>query len=298
MINKKLKIGTRGSKLALWQAEHVRTLLSKANPEFDFEIVVIKTTGDEFGIAGGTKNVFIKEIEDALLNKKIDLAVHSLKDMSSKRTNGLTITSYLGGASRMDVLISNGNINIKALPKGARMGTGSNRRIAQVKLMRNDLIILPIRGNVDTRLRKLESGEYDAIILAEAGLERLGLKDRISYTFSVDEIVPAAGQGIIALETRSNDTELLNITKKINDTSVEIAAQIEFNFMKILGADCNVPLGVHAYIKGETITTTVFFSTDNKNIKFEKSFDIKNADKIPNTLIETLNTFKKNDKSN
>ncbi len=286
---KTIRLGTRASKLALWQATHIKSLLTKVCPGNNYEIVPITTTGDISAITIDTKNVFVKEIEEALLNERVDIAVHSLKDMSSIRTEGLDIAAYLGGANRMDVLISKAGLKPAELPEEARIGTGSARRIAQIKLMRDDFKILPIRGNVDTRLAKLDNGEYDAIILAAAGLERLGLTGRVSHTFSTEEIVPSAGQGIIAIESRAKDKFILEKVKTINDSSAATAATIEFEFMRLLGADCNVPLGVFAQVIEDKINVSVFHcSGTNKCIRFNKDFDIKEADKIAKELAKEL----------
>ena len=288
-MKKIFKIGTRGSKLAHWQAEHICNLLSKNNSDLSFDIVTLKTTGDERSLSGknnsdlpnSNKNVFIKEIEYALLNGDIDLAVHSLKDMSSSCTKGLLTTAFIGGASRCDVLVSENISDIKDAPPNSRIGTSSARRACQLKMIRNDLDILPIQGNVDTRIRKMKNGEFDAIILAKAGLERLNLLDDISYCFSYDEIVPAAGQGIMAVQLREDDRNMIDIAKFINDVPSEYAARLEFGFMKDIGADCDVPLGVLADIIEDVAHITVFLSSIdiNYSLKLKRKCNIVHIEK-------------------
>ena len=210
--------------------------------------------------------------------------------MSASNSDGLSIAAFVGGASRGDVLISSKALSFKDLPVHSRIGTSSARRASQIKMIRNDVQILPIRGNVDTRIKKLKNGEYDAIILAKAGLERLGLTNEISYTFSVDEIVPAAGQGIMAAQIRENDQYLSDILKSINDDSSECPAHIEFELMKIIGADCDVPLGVFAQVKENIVDATIFLSSlDMKDhVKFTKKYNISRVEKIPALLADEL----------
>ena len=305
MEKTKIKIGTRGSKLALWQAEHVRSLLMDKNPELNIELIPIKTSGDILSnqnppnVPMENKNVFIKEVEEALLAKKIDIAVHSLKDMSSNFNDSLKLSSFISGADRCDVLISTKGISILDLPKNSRVGTGSERRSSQLKLLRNDIEILPIRGNVDTRLAKLEEGEYDAIVLAKAGIERLGLQDKISSEFSIDQMVPAAGQGIIAVQTRSEDRSACDTVKKINNEVAESAAKIEFEFMRMTGADCNVPLGVFACFNNDLVNVALFLASKNgqEHIKIKRLYNVSDIKKIPSKLLNELKTLWK-DKTN
>ncbi len=204
-------IGTRGSKLALWQGEWVRDQLTARGHEV--EIKVIKTTGDKLPneslTQSGTKGLFIKEIEEALAAGAIDLAVHSLKDLPTEQPLGLGVAAVPSRADARDVLISSGARPLAALPSGSRVGTGSLRRQSQLRALRGDLEAVPVRGNVDTRLKKLERREYDALILAAAGLERLGLAERVTQYFAVDEMCPAVGQGALAIETRAGDERIV-----------------------------------------------------------------------------------------
>ncbi len=280
-----IRIGTRGSKLALWQAEHVHSLLRERHPECHFEIVTIKTTGDQDTSRSiqslGTKNVFVKEIEEALLDRQIDMAVHSLKDLSSETPKGLSLAAFLGGVSRQDALLTNDKKSWKDLSCGARVASGSLRRVFQLKKMRSDLEFVSVRGNVDTRVRKLEDGQFEALILASAGLERLGLTQKISHLFSVSEMVPAGGQGIMTVELRAEDTSLKKILDSIQNPSVEWNARIEFAFIREMGAGCDTPLGVLAERKntGETLVS-IFVATPSGEaaIFLQKEMKVSSAE--------------------
>ena len=207
-----LRIGTRGSALALWQANHVKKMLAGTRG-IEFELVRIQTSGDRFqsasleqiGAEAGTKGVFIKEIEDALIAGKIDLAVHSMKDVPTEIPAGLVFSAIPKREDPRDCLISREGRALKDLPDGARVGTSSLRRQAQLRHHRPDLEVVDIRGNVDTRIKKLDAGEFDAIVLAMAGVNRLGLKDKISQVFDEDLMLPAVGQGALGIETRLED---------------------------------------------------------------------------------------------
>mgnify|MGYP001281315433 FL=1 len=218
MKNKKIIIGSRGSKLALLYAEKAKKSILKNNPELNkdlLDIKIIKTTGDinqtqRLSDIGG-KGLFSKKIEEQLLNKNIDIAVHALKDLPSIETKNLIVDVYLKRADPREILISKNNINFYELENKSTIGTSSFRREMQIKQLRKDLITKLIRGNVDTRIKKLEGNEYDAIILAFAGIKMLGKKEKISQIFSVKEILPSVGQGIIAIQSRANDQEINNI---------------------------------------------------------------------------------------
>src|SRR5437764_3352888 len=212
-------IGTRGSKLALWQAGWVRDQLTARGHEV--EIKVIKTTGDRLESVpltqSGTKGLFIKEIEEALGARAIDLAVHSLKDLPTEQPPGLRVAAVPRRADARDVLISSGARQLAALPSGSRVGTGSLRRQSQLRALRGDFEAVPVRGNVDTRLKKLERGEYDALVLAASGLERLGLAERVTQYITVSEMCPAAGQGALAVETRAGDERIVEAVMPLDD---------------------------------------------------------------------------------
>src|SRR2546426_232296 len=252
-------IGTRGSKLALWQAGWVRDQLAAQGHEV--EIKVIKTTGDRLGnvplTQSGTKGLFIKEIEEALAAKEIDLAVHSLKDLPTEQPPGLRVAAVPSRADPRDVLISSGAKPLSALPSGSRVGTGSLRRQSQLRAMRRDLEAVPVRGNVDTRLRKLERGECDALVLAAAGLDRLGLSERVTQYFSVSEMCPAVGQGALAIETREGDDRIEQAVLPLDDARAREAVRAERALLRCLGGGCQAPIAAHASRAGSHGTVFV-----------------------------------------
>ncbi|HNV68651.1 MAG TPA: hydroxymethylbilane synthase [Candidatus Ozemobacteraceae bacterium] len=255
---KTLRLGTRGSRLALVQARHVQQILQKSIPDLHIEEVIIRTLGDNvtgvplFQVGG--QGLFIREIERALQSQDIDLAVHSLKDMPHALGEGLTLAAVTTRADARDVLISRAGESLAQLASGARIGTSSLRRQAQLLSLRPDLSFVALRGNLDTRLKKLEAGEADAIVLAAAGLERLGLSAHCTQFFSFDELTPAAGQGALGLECRSADLELLTpILAPLIDVSSQTAAQAERAFLAAVEGGCQVPLGVHATLDNSTL---------------------------------------------
>ncbi len=252
-----LILGTRGSRLALWQANHVKTLLERAYA-IEVRLETIHTTGDKItdvplAVAGGTKALFTKEIEEALLARRIDLAVHSLKDLPVELPPGLVIGAVPVREDARDALISRHGQPLAALPAGARVGTSSLRRQLQLRLQRKDLVIEPLRGNLDTRLRKLDEGQYDAIVVALAGLKRLGWADRATQILSAEEMVPAIGQGALAIEVRSEDRELQAALDGLRDLEAESCVQAERAFLRRLGGGCQVPLAAHATVKQERL---------------------------------------------
>lgn len=250
---KTIKIGTRGSKLALWQANYIKDILEKENPEFLFELEIIKTTGDKILDVAlskiGDKGLFTKELENALLNNTIDLAVHSMKDVPTNIVETLEISSMPKRVDTNDIFISNNYKSFSDLPSGAKVGTSSLRRKAQLNFARKDLDFTDIRGNVDTRLAKLDNHEYDAIILAYAGVFRLGFHDRITEKIPFSTCLPATGQGAIGIQIRTND-ELLNIiTQKINDLETFFCVNTERVFLNKLEGGCQIPVACQAYFK-------------------------------------------------
>lgn len=272
----KIKIGTRGSRLALWQTNLVKSLLEKALPELETEIIVIKTIADRDPHSSidqiGGKGVFIKEIEDALLTHKVDIAVHSLKDLASRPPDGLVYAGYLGGVSRKDVLLSLVKKRFRDMPSGARIACGSQRRIYQLKNLNPYCEFVPVRGNIDTRIRKLTEGKYDGLILAEAGLYRLGLTQHISQVFTPSEVVPAGGQGIICIETHRDNAEAIKLIKKISEPVLNIVSHIEFDFLFELQAGCRTPVGIHAIFEGLDIKVFSFIAVPENNFEFKKEF--------------------------
>lgn len=253
----KLKIGTRGSRLALRQTEIVIENLKKIYQDIEFEIIEIKTTGDKILDKSlskiGGKGLFIKEIEDALLNRDIDIAVHSLKDMPAEVPDGLVIAAYTEREDPTDCLISKDNNTLDQLPEGSVVGTSSLRRICQLKALRPDLEYKPLRGNILTRIKKLDEGEFDAIVLASAGLIRLGLQNRIAQKFEINEFIPAVCQGIICVEVRNDDEEVLNIINAIDNRVSRIIAECERAFLKQLNGSCQIPLGAYCQINGNEL---------------------------------------------
>ena len=279
MKRDKIIIGSRGSKLALIYAENVRKDLKKV---FLGEIVIKKiiTYGDEnqkdrLSNIGG-KGLFSKKIENELVENKIDIAVHALKDMPSVETEGLITNFYLKRNSPNEILISKQNTKFEDLKPNSFIGTCSYRREYQLKKKRSDLNYKLIRGNVDTRIKKLENGEYDAIVLSKAGVNALKLDHKISQEFSVEELIPCAGQGIVAAQCRDSDDEIKNLLEKINNEESRLLANVERKVLKILEGDCDTAVGVHAKIEGENINLiTELFSVDGKERYFMKETNNK-----------------------
>ncbi|MBV9574815.1 MAG: hydroxymethylbilane synthase, partial [Acidobacteriales bacterium] len=262
-----LRIGSRGSQLALWQANHISQRLREGGHET--EIQIIKTTGDKITDVAlakvGSKGIFIKEIEDSLADGSIDLAVHSLKDLPTDVSARFEVAAITRRGNPLDVLCSAKYRNIDDLPKGGNVGTGSLRRQAQLKALRPDLNILPLRGNVDTRLRKLEAGEYDAIILAAAGLDRLGTTEWVQQRIPAEAMCPAAGQGALAIEIRAGDSITRELISPLNDAHAHIATECERVLLKQMGGGCQVPIGALAEIRdGRLHLHAVVASTDGK----------------------------------
>ena len=250
-----LRIGSRGSQLALWQANHIAALLRQRGHEVGLEI--IKTTGDKITDVSlakvGTKGMFTKEIEEALAEGRVDFAVHSLKDLPTEVPPGFQIVAITKRENPCDVFVSNRYDEIQALPHAARVGTSSLRRQAQLKVLRPDLDVHPLRGNVDTRLRKLASGEYDAIILAAAGVNRLGLTALVKQVIPADIMCPAAGQGALGIEIREGDHMVGQHLQFLNDPSARKTTTCERALLNRLGGGCQVPIGAFAEVRGEHI---------------------------------------------
>ena len=268
MKRDKFIIGTRGSKLALIYTEKVTKFLKKVSSTH-IEIKKIVTSGDEnqndrLSNIGG-KGLFSKKIEKELINHKIDIAVHALKDMPTIETEGLITNFYLKRNSPNEIFISNNNIKFQDLKPNSIIGTSSYRREYQLQSIRSDLNYKLIRGNVDTRIKKLENGDYDAILLSKAGIEALGLDNKITQEFNTEELIPCAGQGIIAIQCRENDQEIINILEKINDNQSRIIANAERNVLKILEGDCDTAVGVYAKISKDIVNIKAeLFSVDGK----------------------------------
>ncbi len=245
-----LRIGSRGSQLALWQANHISALLRSRGHKVEIEI--IHTTGDKITDVAlakvGTKGMFTKEIEEALAAHHVDLAVHSLKDLPTELPPGFEIAAITERQDPRDAFCSRDYASIQDLPHAARVGTSSLRRQAQLKAIRPDLDIHPLRGNVDTRLRKLEQGEYAAIILAAAGLKRLGKTERVRQIIPAEIMCPAAGQGALAIEIRKGDAAMLELLKFLDDPAARAATTCERALLNSLGGGCQVPIGAFAEV--------------------------------------------------
>lgn len=246
-----LRVGSRGSQLALWQANHISSLLRERGHEVEIEI--IHTTGDKITDVAlakvGTKGMFTKEIEEALAAGRVDLAVHSLKDLPTELPKGFEIAAITKREDPRDAFCSRKYSKIGDLPQGARVGTSSLRRQAQLMAIRRDLEIHPLRGNVDTRLRKLEQGEYDAIILASAGLRRLGKTDLIKQIIPAEIMCPAAGQGALGIEIREGDERIRELLKFLDDPAARVATTCERALLNSLGGGCQVPIGAFAELR-------------------------------------------------
>ncbi len=256
MTKKILTIATRGSELALWQAHHTRdSLLARAQGKLEVELLVLKTKGDKIldvplAKVGG-KGLFVKEIEEALLDGRADIAVHSMKDVPADLEEGLHMAAVSKRADARDAFCSNKVGSLDELPAGAVVGTSSLRRACQVRVLRPDLQIASLRGNVPTRLAKLDAGEFDAIILAAAGLQRLGFADRITETFAVERCLPAVGQGALGLETRMDDAETTELVfQAMNDSADASRIAAERSFLLYLEGGCQAPMAAHAFYEG------------------------------------------------
>ena len=254
-----LKLGTRKSALAMAQSGWVRDRVEQCHPGLKVELVPISTVGDRvldkpLSEVGG-KGLFVKEIEEALIAGEIDLAVHSMKDMPAELPEGLGLHVFPERESPLDVIVSAWG-GLDDLPAGSRVGTGSLRRSAQLRSLRPDLHVLPVRGNVDTRLRKLDEGRFDAVILAEAGLRRLGFSDRVSGVLEPGRFLPAVGQGALGLETRSEDSRTRNILSFLHDETTMIAVLAERAFLRELNGGCQVPMGGFAVVEGGEVFFT------------------------------------------
>ncbi|HMP51352.1 MAG TPA: hydroxymethylbilane synthase [Candidatus Melainabacteria bacterium] len=250
-----VRIGTRASKLALMQTELVAGRLQGIDPTLDVEVVKITTGGDKNRSVpivnlGGT-GVFVKELEDALMNKEVDLVVHSLKDMPTESHESLTIVAVLNREDPRDVLVSREHRQLSELTPGSKVATSSRRRLAQLKALRKDLEFIDIRGNVPTRVEKMDSGAADAIVLASAGLTRLAMADRITHYFEENECTPAAGQGALAVQCRADDRKLVETLSLLDETAVRKEISAERAFLKVLGGGCSVPIGARAKLEAD-----------------------------------------------
>ena len=301
-MNKKITIGSRGSKLALIYAQKAKDKIIQNTNIKDEDIIIkeITTKGDQvqdmrLSEVGG-KGLFSTNIEKELQDKKIDIAVHALKDMPAIETVGLRTNTFLKRNDPREILITQNGKKLNELKINSIIGTSSYRREFQIKKIRSDLNCKLIRGNVDTRIKKLNDGLYDAIILSYAGIKSLEIEDKITEIFSIEEIIPSAGQGIIALQCRNNDIEIISVLDAINDKETSSMAHAERNVLKVLEGDCETAIGTHAIIEEDKITLQAeLFSLDGKQRFFEKkSSKINDARELGKELGEILKTKSNN----
>ena len=276
-----MTIGTRGSKLALWQAEHVRGLLVNAFADLCIDFSIIKTTGDQLQsnpLSNISKGLFTKEIEIALLDQKIDLAVHSVKDLPTDLPKGLKICCIPAREDPRDALISKSGLGLNNLPTGAKIGTSSLRRKSQLFYLRSDLEVTALRGNIDTRMRKLKETDLDAIVLAAAGVKRLFGADLVTQFFEVDEIVPAVGQGALGIEIRENDDQTNTLLKEIRCQRSEVEVGVERVVLRELGGGCQVPIGVNAKLESNKLSVVGLVSSPDGRKRILKKTVSDSAD--------------------
>ena len=295
-MKKKIKIGSRGSKLALLYAQKVKDKIIEVTNFVDEDVFIekISTKGDEIkdmrlSEVGG-KGLFSSSIEQELQKNNIDIAVHALKDMPAFETKGLLTDTFLERTDAREIVIINGDKKFKDLKQNAVIGTSSYRRQFQIKKIRSDFNCKLIRGNVDTRIEKLMNGDYDAIILSYAGIKHLKLEDKISQIFSIEEIIPSAGQGIIAIQCRENDKDMISMLKKINHKETYKRAHAERNILKILEGDCETAVGIHSKIDENKITVEAeLFSLDGSKRFYEKKSDsLENFRELGNEIGQIL----------
>jgi hydroxymethylbilane synthase len=290
---KPLRIGSRGSSLALWQANHISARLARLHG-VKSEIVRIRTSGDHFKGAAisqiGMKGVFIKELEDALLAGTVDLAVHSMKDVPTETPRGLAFPAISKREDVRDCFISYGGVTLEKLPAGSRVGTSSLRRQAQLLLHRPDLLPVELRGNVDTRLKKVAAGECDAIILAKAGVDRLGMSEKITEVLSTEIMLPAVGQGALGIETRESDRGTSTLVASLDDESARSCVTAERALLRELEGGCQVPLGAWARLgAGGLLLEACVLSPDGKeHLRREQSGPAEDAEKIGKRLGQIL----------
>lgn len=292
-----LVLGTRGSKLALTQSGMVKEWLEKANPGLEVRLEVIRTAGDaDQGTPLDTfpaLGVFVKELQTALLEGRVDAAVHSLKDVPEEQPEGLVLAAYPEREDARDVFVSRGfkdGVRFADLPKGARVGTGSPRRILQLRALRPDLEFVPLRGNVDTRVAKLERGEVDGLVLAAAGLRRLGRTEVITHTFSYGECIPAIGQAALGLECRADDAATRKCLEKLNDPETADAVELERQFMQAVGGGCKVPMAAHAYPHGDSFRFLAVMgdAATGRHVRIERVLDPEYEEEDVDELAEEI----------
>ncbi len=293
-MKKQLRIGTRRSQLALWQANWVKETLVRRNPDLDVEIVKIKTTGDKIldvplAKVGG-KGLFVKEIETALLDNSVDLAVHSMKDVPTQLPEGLKIVAVSEREDPRDVIISREGKTLAQLPKGARIGTSSLRRQAQLAGFRPDLVMESLRGNINTRLKKLREGQYDAIVLAYAGVKRLGWEGEVTQILDTDIMLPAIGQGALGIEARGDDPGTLERIMFLNHSETSLCVRAERAFLHRLEGGCQVPIAAYATADNSMVTLAGLVADVNgeKLIRMEVRSDEASCEEAGMELAEQI----------
>ena len=286
---KKILIGSRGSKLSLAYSNHVKKLLIKFNSQFNdnsIEIKIIKTSGDIFQNKKisdiGGKGVFSKQIEEELLDLKIDLAVHSLKDLPTKMTSGLCVNAVVKRNDPRDAFLSYSSKSFNDLKPQSKIGTSSFRRQAQLKLLRNDVSTVATRGNIDTRIKKLKNGEFDAIVISLAGIEMLNLGNEVKEIFTTEQMLPAIGQGAIALQCKEDNAKILDVLKTINDKETYYCIQAERALLEAIGGDCDTAIGGLAELSNEKIKlkSELFSNDGKKRFEYQSSGNFKEAKEI------------------
>ena len=289
-----IKIGTRASKLALWQANWVKSALNQKFPRISIELEIIKTQGDKIldvplAKVGG-KGLFVKEIEQALMDRRVDLAVHSMKDMPAETPDGLCIGAIPGREIPYDVLISRSGLNFSKLKSGSVIGTSSLRRGAQLRHCRNDIVIRPLRGNLDTRLRKLETEDMDAIVVAAAGIKRLNFEDSITQYLDEEIMLPAVGQGALCIEIRENDTPVAELISTLDDYQTRTIVSGERAFLNRLEGGCQIPIAGHGKIQNDLylLTGLVGEVDGSRLIKDSISGPVEASDSLGVELAERL----------
>ena len=293
-MSEKFVIGSRGSDLALWQANYVKTSLETLFPEDQFEIKIIHTTGDQVLDTAlskiGDKGLFTKQIEAALLDGSIDMAVHSLKDLQTAQPDGLVIGAVCERETPNDIFISKTGGTIADLPEGSRVATGSLRRRSQLLHHRSDLKIEEIRGNVPTRLKKFDESDLDGMILAYAGVFRLGLGDRASQLIPFEIMLPAVGQGAVAIEIREDDVRTTQVVSKLNHPPTRVCISVERAFLRRLEGGCQVPIGAHATLDGDNVTLEGMVASLDGTVMFREqiSGEAQDADLLGTRLADEL----------
>ncbi len=278
-----IRTGTRGSILAIRQTEEVLAQLGQKFPELDFQVTPVRTQGDinaTASLTGMGLGVFVNEIERMLLDGELDMAVHSLKDMPTKLPDGLLIGAMTGRQDPRDVLVNRWHCPLVDLPEGARIGTSSPRRRALLNSLCPQATVLPIRGNVETRLNKAQSDDYDGAVLAAAGLIRLGLTEHIDDYLSPQRFVPPPGQGVLAVEVRADDQRMIDMLRSVDDTATRLAATAERAFLEKLGGGCQLPVGAYARAEGDILFLTVFLSSPDGQKAFRAKIDGLNLDPL------------------